>query len=263
MSLKIIVACHKECPVPADPAYLPLHVGHFGKSDIGFTPDDTGENISSKNHMYSELTGLFWAWKNLECDYMGLVHYRRYFSLKKTGKTLEDVLSGKDAENLLKKYSVIVPKKRRYYVTSVYNHYSKTCGAEHLDSTRRILAEDCPEYLDSFDRVMKKREAFMFNMMIMGKDLLNEYCSWLFPVLERLENSTDSSGYSDFEMRFVGRVAERLFNVWLEKKISSGEIPKGGVCELPCIYLGKVKKVKKAVSFIAALLTGRKYKASF
>ena len=73
--VKILIACHKKCDVPSDPIYFPLHVGAEGKPSIGFTPDNTGDNISAKNPMYSEMTGLYWAWKNLSCDYIGLVHY--------------------------------------------------------------------------------------------------------------------------------------------------------------------------------------------
>lgn len=78
----IFVACHKKCDTPKDPVYLPLHVGAEGKEPIGFTPDNTGDNISSQNPIFCELTGLYWCWKNLQYDYLGLVHYRRYFTLK-------------------------------------------------------------------------------------------------------------------------------------------------------------------------------------
>ena len=54
--------------MPTDPAYLPVHVGAEGKDSIGYRPDNTGENISSKNPYFCELTGLYWAWKNLDAD---------------------------------------------------------------------------------------------------------------------------------------------------------------------------------------------------
>lgn len=82
MSIKIIIAAHKKYWMPTDPVYLPVHVGAEGKASIGYTPDNTGDNISSKNPHFCELTGLYWAWKNLDADYLGLVHYRRYFTRK-------------------------------------------------------------------------------------------------------------------------------------------------------------------------------------
>ena len=64
--IKVIVAAHKKYEMPKDKMYVPVQVGAEGKKDIGYTKDNTGDNISSKNSMYCELTGLYWAWKNLE-----------------------------------------------------------------------------------------------------------------------------------------------------------------------------------------------------
>ena len=80
MNIKILVATHKPYWMPDDDVYLPIHVGKAGQKDIGFIGDDTGENISYKNANYCELTGMYWAWKNLQADYIGLCHYRRYFT---------------------------------------------------------------------------------------------------------------------------------------------------------------------------------------
>lgn len=38
---------------------------------MGYIGDNTGDNISLRNPNYCELTGLYWAWKNLKCDYIG------------------------------------------------------------------------------------------------------------------------------------------------------------------------------------------------
>ena len=78
--VKIIVASHKEYQMPADAMYIPVQVGAAGKEHLqsdkqNYVRDDTGENISELNPFFCELTGLYWAWKNLEADYMGLVHY--------------------------------------------------------------------------------------------------------------------------------------------------------------------------------------------
>lgn len=82
VDIKIIIATHKKYWLPKDSIYLPLQVGAEGKKDLGYVKDNIGDNISAKNANFCELTGLYWAWKNLDADYVGLVHYRRYFTRK-------------------------------------------------------------------------------------------------------------------------------------------------------------------------------------
>lgn len=116
-TVKIIVATHKKYEMPQDAMYLPLHVGAEGKTDqngnpldLGYQKDNTGENISNKNAAYCELTGLYWAWKNLDTDYTGLAHYRRHFG-KKTKTPFEGVLTYNELCPMLGKYKIFVPKK--------------------------------------------------------------------------------------------------------------------------------------------------------
>ncbi len=63
MDIKILVATHKKYWMPEDDVYLPIHVGRAGKADLGYVGDNTGDNISSKNTNYCELTGLYWPGK--------------------------------------------------------------------------------------------------------------------------------------------------------------------------------------------------------
>ena len=85
MNIKILVATHKKYDMPTERIYLPIHVGKAGKESLGYQGDDIGDNISWKNTSYCELTGVYWGWKNLQCDYIGLCHYRRYFLRKYSG----------------------------------------------------------------------------------------------------------------------------------------------------------------------------------
>ena len=68
LNIKILIAAHKKYWMPDDDVYLPIHVGAAGKADLGYTRDDTGDNISEKNPNFCELTALYWAWKNLDAD---------------------------------------------------------------------------------------------------------------------------------------------------------------------------------------------------
>ena len=64
--------------------YLPLQVGAKINDKIGFRRDDSyKDNISDKNSSFCELTGLYYAWKHIRADYIGLVQYRRHFKSNK------------------------------------------------------------------------------------------------------------------------------------------------------------------------------------
>lgn len=248
--------------MPEDKMYLPLHVGAEGKNPIeGFTPDNTGDNISSKNPYYCELTGLYWAWKNLDADYIGLCHYRRYFSAcKKLPKTEAEkfkvVLSSDQAEGLLSNADIILPKKRNYYIETIYNHYKHTMYIEPLDITGDVLREKYPEYVKEFEGLKHTTKMHAFNMFIMKKELLDQYCTWLFDVLGEVEKRVDSSQYSDFHKRFFGRISERLLDVWIRtNKLSYAEVP--------VIDMQKINWVNKIKSFLIAKITGKRYEKSF
>lgn len=264
-NIKIIVATHKQHFMPTDEMYLPLHVGKLGKADLGYQGDDTGDNISIKNPNFCELTGLYWAWKNLPNDYLGLIHYRRFFSVKNRSELKKSALetlylTNKEASILLDEYDVIVPTKRYYIIETLYSHYANTMYKEHLDVTRDIISEYCSEYLDSFDSVMKQRSGHMFNMFIMSKELVNSYCSWLFPILFELEKRIPADQYSAFHARFYGRVSELLFNVWLKEHVKHRPLK---VKAIPFVYGEKINWLKKGTAFLMAKFLGKKYEKSF
>lgn len=262
--VKIIIATHKKYKMPSDDMYLPVQVGAIGKDDLGYTKDCTGNNISKLNPSFCELTGLYWAWKNIkDVDYIGLVHYRRHFSLHKCGNKWSSVLTYTDIEPYLGKIKVFLPKKRHYFIETLYSHYAHTHYIEQLDVTRKIISKLYPDYLDSFDLVMKQRSGYMFNMMIMSKEILNEYCTWLFNILFELKNELDMPDLSTFQGRFYGRVSEIIFNVWLNKQIYCGNISKYDIMELQCIHMEKINWWKKGVAFINAKFFKKKYEGSF
>ena len=262
MNIKILVATHKNYWMPKDDVYLPIHVGKEGKQDLGYVGDNTGDNISIKNPNYCELTAIYWAWKNLNAKYIGLVHYRRYFTNKKKipkeeNEKFKIVLTQNETEELLKKTDIILPKKRKYYyIENLYSHYEHTMYIEPLDETRRIIEEKCPEYLGEFDKLHKRTSAHMFNMFIMKKEILNQYCEWLFDILFELEKRVDVSKFDNFHARFYGRISELLLDVWVNKNKIKYE-------EVKVMDMQNVNWLKKGTSFLKAKFTGKKYEKSF
>ena len=260
--IKVIVATHKEYQMPTDDLYLPLHVGADSNNNkTDYKKDNTGKNISKKNPYFCELTGLYWAWKNLKADYIGLVHYRRYFtnSNKKYKTTIEKfkhVLTLKEADKLLDNTNIILPKKRKYYIENLYDHYKRTMYIEPLDETRKIIEEKYPKYLKEFDRLHKRKSAHMFNMMIMKKDILDDYCTWLFDILFELEKRFKDVKYDQFHSRFYGRVSERLLDVYINTNNLSYK-------EVRFMDMEHINWWKKGTSFLKAKFFGKKYEGSF
>lgn len=255
--IKILVAAHKQYQMPQDPMYLPIHVGAQGKESIGYQGDHTQNHISNRNNQFCELTALYWGWKNLDCSYLGLAHYRRHFKGKNKGKDLFDqVLTLSEADVLLDKHDIIVTKKRQYYIENIYDHYAHTLYVETLDEARHVIEENYPEYIEWFDKCMKHTYMHAFNMFIMKKELLDEYCEWLFDILFEVTDRLKDKEYSAFHNRYPGRVSELLLDVWLDYKGYS-------YIEVPFIYMEPISKVKKVYSFLCAKFFKKKYGGSF
>lgn len=260
--IKIIIATHKKYEMPKSNIYIPVQVGANNKETIeNYQRDDNGENISNKNPYYCELTGLYWAWKNLNADYIGLSHYRRHFSTKKrlpkdVRGRIDSVLNENEVENILNHTDIILPKKRKYYIENLYSHYQHSLYIEPLDETKKIIEEKYPQYLEEFEKLHNRTSAHMFNMFIMKKELLDQYCTWLFDILSELEKRIDITKYDAFHARFFGRVSELLLDVWINTNNLKYK-------EVKVIDIEKVNWFKKGSSFLMAKFTGKKYGKSF
>ncbi len=197
MDIKVIVATHKEYNLLKEDYYLPIFTGSaISDKDLPYQRDDEGENISDKNKTYCELTAMYWAYKNLKADYIGLCHYHRYLDVRNI-----------DIEN----YDVILPKKRHYYIETVYDQYKHAHGSKGLDIAKEVIQSDYPDYLESFDECMKRRSLHIFNMFIMKYDIFINYCSFLFDILFKIEQEL-----GDVD-RIYGHISERLLDVYLNK----------------------------------------------
>ena len=264
-NIKIFICAHKEVSLPQHLYFLPVQAGAALHEKIpGYQSDSEGDNISAQNPHFCELTCHYWAWKNLKAEYIGLAHYRRHFSKHPHMKDKWNaILKESDINNELGRIKVFVPGKRRYYIETLYSHYAHTHHIQQLDETRKILEEKYPQYVESFDKAVEKRWGYMFNMVIMKKDLLDAYCTWLFDILFELRNRLGEEGLTPFHSRYYGRVSEIIFNVWLDQQIKEGVINKSEIEEIPLIHMEKINWWKKGTAFLKAKFSGKKYSGSF
>lgn len=216
MKTVIICAMHKPAVIQHVDVLLPVMAGSVLCRDqiLGeYDRDDSGDNISEKNREYCELTALYWAWKNLDADILGLCHYRRYFA---SASLRGQLLTANEAEHLLNYYDVLLPKARNYVFETNYSQYANAHHETDLVITRQIIQELYPEYLEAFDSRMLKSVGHRFNMFVMKRSVAERYCGWLFDILAELEKRLDISGYNEKDRRVFGFVAERLLDVWID-----------------------------------------------
>ncbi len=216
---KIFIVTHKKFKVPKDDLFIPIQVGF--SEDLNLKRgirDNSGVNIADKNGNYCELTALFWLWKNIKnVLYIGICHYRRYFSVNSWNKKESNFLTEKQIMNILKEYDVIVPKSINVTRNVASFYYIQGEGRKKdLDKLIEIVDEKYPDYNCSMKKILNSSRAFYCNMLIMPYDKFVSYCEWLFDILFELEKVTDLTGYSREEKRIYGYLSEILLNVWID-----------------------------------------------
>lgn len=259
--IRIAVATHKPYHMPQEPIYMPIQVGKSLHPDIdlGFAVDNMGDNISNLNDEFSELTAVYWLWKNCDAPYKGIVHYRRHFRNPRARDRdrFKKIATEGDFCNAFEHVDIVVPRKRNYYIETIYSHYAHTFPGEQLDELRQVLLDMEPDYVNAFDNLMQRKKAHMFNMFVMSREKFDEYCAWLFPILFELTKRIDPQKYNDaFQARYPGRVSERLLDVWINTNGYE-------YAELPVISPEPINWFKKAGSFLLAKLGAKKYTKSF
>lgn len=185
------------------PAWIvPLRVGAALSSGTGGLRDDTGENISEKNRLYCELTALYWIWKNGlgDQDYYGLFHYRRHLDFTQ-----------KDLFRLgLGEIDVVLPFPL-LHEPDMREQHTRYVEDDDWEAMLRALKELQPEYFEAFQEISKEPYLYNYNIMVAKRQVWEDYCSWLFPILKRIELERTGPGRAD---RYIGYLAENLLTIY-------------------------------------------------
>ncbi len=207
--IAIFVATHVKCNPPENPIYIPLHVGKYGKPDMGYIGDDTGENISDLNPFYAELTGLYWIWQNVkDIDYIGMCHYRRYF-INEQRKALDKV----EFLRLLHEYDAIVPKHAECE-QNYREHFGRAHRIQDLDAAGRALKKLYPKYMKAYEQAMAGKTFYGGNLFVTSLPILKDYSEWLFSILAEAGEEIDVRYYDHYQRKIFGFLAEQMFYVY-------------------------------------------------
>lgn len=235
-SVKILLCHHKQTPYIKNECFVPIHVGKaISKTTLDYCiGDDTGDNISAKNKSWCELTALYWAWKNLDADYYGLMHYRRFLHFKENDNNVYIINKiskteindgGWNSENVKKlcsKYDIITapiwnihPVGANHHLMNAYDFYAKEHYSKDFDVVIEIIKEKYPQFYFALLDTLTSKQCFFGNIAIMKKEYFHEYCDFLFGVLSEAEKKIDISSYNSYQYRIWGFIAERLTNCYV------------------------------------------------
>ena len=171
-----------------------------------------GDNIDFLNPWYCELTGLYYLWKHVDDDIVGLEHYRRYFVNNKN-----QLLSENEIKNILKTNDIICINWNTSLKKPLFSRFGD--NEINRNDLMKVLYTICgsnKEQFNNFKKFLSATQHFQFNMFICKKILINEYCEWMFNIMNKcfLEFNINT-----FQKRSIGYITEIvLFPYWLYSK---------------------------------------------
>lgn len=244
-NIKILVSCHKGIVAPQSDIFLPVHVGaEQAKLPLkNTTPDNTGDNISERNFTFCELTAQYWAWKNLDADYYGLCHYRRYFcfdgkrhhandhkqievkslnqfTLKEYRLDDEGLIRSCVADN-----DIITPPYWNVKGTPTEDGPKKTIK-EHMMGyglideegfalLESIVEKNQPEFKQDLDSYLNGSQYLGYNCYIIKKDVFFQLCDFEFSILFDFDKQFNYENRTTTQKRVCGYLGEILYSVFI------------------------------------------------
>lgn len=250
----VYLAYHKSSIIIQNNIFTPIHSGKkISSLELSIMGDDTGDNISIFGDTLNELTVLYWMWKNdTKHTYLGLCHYRRIFIfnddlIKKIGKpekivpflpeNYEEKFGWRltDLNNVISDADIIVPRYRNSpFGRTQKEQYIKKHGIESFEALVNGVKNYAPDYYSYLMEYFNGKRLTIGNMLLMRRDLLNDYCNWMFPLLKHVNPEIDPIKLTPYKRR-QGFAAERLLHIYIEKmKVDHPEIV---IRRYPLLYI--------------------------
>lgn len=247
--------------------FIPVHVGSLGKETIeGCQRDDEGENISSRNFTFCEMSGQYWAWKNLNADYVGQCHYRRYFCFDGKNHKANDHAQIED--ECLSPYSIsdymiadeLAIRKNVEPYDLVRAPYWSVKGVPTPDGPKKTIREHMvayglvsdeafdrlisicgelqPDYCDELVSYLSGDKYLGYNCFIMKRQLFDRLCEFEFSILGKFDSEFSYEGLTATQKRICGYLGEVLYSVFVAHVSKEGV----SVNEIPLVFFDETPK---------------------
>lgn len=248
----IFIVAHKPCKLPHNEVMRPIHVGRAisqRKEEMAWMQgDDTRENISEKNPQYCEMTAHYWIWKNVkDAEFVGVCHYRRFFGIEITEENISEVMGDAD----------VMMVEPSWHIDSVYAYFAKFMGAENMTILWKVMKKLCPEYTETLETVCDGVKFYPFNMLVCKKPLFDEYCKWMFAILEECEKYVKLSPYTNGR-RALAYMAELLTGVYfIHRKLKIKSVPYIKIEDGKRIVVKRSPEEERLLNDYEAMLQGK------
>lgn len=256
-----------------NPLYVPVRCGAvFDKENpMNIQGDDTGDNISDKRMIFCEFTVQYWAWKNVECDYYGLCHYRRYLSFAEKkfkvnemgmvyypeltpGKKRKMGLlnSGKMAK-LIEQYDVVTseyadvrrmvtPLGKAETVREMWEAHDRVFFEKStIDMMFELIEEMYPQYAESAKEYFSGGFHRGYNCFVMKKELFFRMCEFQFAIMEIIEDRIDTTGYTQTMKRTPAFIGEMLYGIFIYHVTTRENV---SVKEQQLVFFARTDRIK-------------------
>lgn len=199
--IRLFVCCHSGFDV-IPPFGEPIQCGTALSTPMeGTLHDNDGDTISELNREYCEMTAHYYAWKNIDADYYGFCHYRRFLCAAENA-AMPYLVCGKLTEekalallrdegywrSIIEENDIIAPRSEDMGISAREHYCSAACHyAEDLDVFFEILTNKAPQLTDCAKEYLSGRRQYFCNMFFMDKAHFHEYCGILFEVLAEFD----------------------------------------------------------------------------
>ena len=236
--------CHRAEDARTIAGTEPILAGVQNDGYNGIISDALGDNISSLNPVYNEMTAAYWLWKHYDeigsPEKIVFQQYRRRFAVNAEYNYNEcDLLTEKELENIALDTETIdsvfdgadyaAPYPLR--VTSVKKQYSSAHDIRDVELALTIISELTPEYAETAKEYFEGDASYLYNMFAFDRETFFRYAEWMFTVLDEFVKRRTSEG------RLF--ISERLTGVFFHKLTEEGKREK----RLPVLFVtgGKPK----------------------
>lgn len=170
--------------------------------------DNTGDNISLRNPNYCEMTAFYWLWKNKllneaeKTEYYGFYHYRRMLDISE-----DDLrrIKTNDVDVILQFPTIHEP--------DIKEHHSRYIEEKDWETMLDVMELLEPDYRKAYDEIFNGEYFYNYNLIIAKKEVLRDYCEWVFPILEMTGIKSEPTDNERAD-RYLGYMSESLMTLY-------------------------------------------------